>query len=110
MWTVGDVVRKIRKQRGLAIETLAKTAGLDKNTIGRLERGSPNPDSQTVTDVAKALRVSVAMLHALVPPSMDAETREVLKILGGLGKDAREDVLVVLRQEAANRADATDIR
>lgn len=66
-WHVGDVVRKLRLQRGLTQKQLAKRARLHHNTIVRLEDGDDGVQGRTLKQVADALGVSVPALWSLVP-------------------------------------------
>jgi len=88
-WTVGDVVRKLRKRRKLDLETFAHKAGLNKATAGRLERGSASPDSATVAAAAKALGLSVPALYALVPVAVSADLREIVEAFDRLKLEGR---------------------
>jgi transcriptional regulator with XRE-family HTH domain len=54
------VVRKLRSERGLAMEALAARAGVTLNTISRLELAQSDPSWSTVRQVAAALGVSLA--------------------------------------------------
>ena len=54
----GTRVRALRKQRGLAQETLALVCGLDRTYIGSVERGERNISLINIFRVASALGVS----------------------------------------------------
>ena len=60
--TIGPRLRHIRLERGLTVETLAKTVGLDKGFLSRLERGRKRPSVETVLRLSAALDVPVGLL------------------------------------------------
>jgi phage repressor protein C with HTH and peptisase S24 domain len=68
MFGVGDVVRKLRKERGLTLDGLAELAGVGKMTLMHLENENRDPRGSTINKVAKALGLRDAGgLFALVP-------------------------------------------
>lgn len=60
--TIGPRLRHIRLQKGLTVETLAASAGLDKGFLSRLERGTKRPSVETVLRLSAALDVPVGQL------------------------------------------------
>ncbi|MBP0495469.1 helix-turn-helix domain-containing protein [Pararoseomonas indoligenes] len=59
---LGARLRALRQARGLTLDTLAESAGLDKGYLSRLERGLKNPSIATVLRLSEALEVPVAEL------------------------------------------------
>lgn len=59
--TLGARIQRIRVRKGLSVRDLAESAGVNKNTILRLERGL-TPSYATLTRVCEALGVHVAQL------------------------------------------------
>lgn len=59
-WTLGDVVRRLREDRGWTREQLAERAGVHRTALGRLERDSDKSDRKTIENVAIALEVKVS--------------------------------------------------
>ena len=59
---IGKRVHKWRNRRSLSIEALAKKAGVNKNTIVRLEAGEKNTSLNTLSKVCSALEVSLDQL------------------------------------------------
>jgi transcriptional regulator with XRE-family HTH domain len=59
---LGRNVRRIRRERQLSLGTLARGAGLAKQTLANLESGSGNPTVETLLAVARALGVGVNWL------------------------------------------------
>ncbi len=66
-WTIGDVIRKQREDRGWTQLSLAKMARVNLNTISRVEAGHTFK-IETLERIAFALGYeSVADLYRLVP-------------------------------------------
>jgi phage repressor protein C with HTH and peptisase S24 domain len=63
---IGDVIRKLRTERGLDQRELAKMAGVSVTTLSELERGEGNKTIGTIAKVATALGTSVEQLHLAV--------------------------------------------
>lgn len=82
---IGKVLRTARKEKGLSIEMLAKTAGVGAGTVSMYERGMGNPTVQTLRRLADilglpltGLATSPSAVDALVPhPSSADENRTV---------------------------------
>lgn len=55
---LGDNVRRIRRERGITLETLAHEVGLAYSYMGQLERGQRNPTLNIVERLAVALKVN----------------------------------------------------
>jgi transcriptional regulator with XRE-family HTH domain len=62
--TLGESVRKYRKQAGLSQEKLAEKASLSTVFISQLERGVENISMDSLARIAKALRIRVNDLTA----------------------------------------------
>ena len=59
---LGQEIRERRTQLSFSQEALAHEAGLHRNVIGRLERGTYNPSLLTLLSIAVELDVSVSDL------------------------------------------------
>ena len=60
----GKRIRRFRKDRGLSQAALAKRAGLQTNTVARLERGEHRISDKTLEKLTKALSVTSSdILH-----------------------------------------------
>ena len=55
--SVGKRVRELREERGVGQAELARMAGLEKNTLYRIEAGRNEPRMDTIEAIARALRV-----------------------------------------------------
>lgn len=61
-----DVLRQLRKERGLSQEGLGFESGYHRTYISMLERGTMNPSLRTILSLAKALSTPAAEIVALV--------------------------------------------
>jgi len=61
---LGEEIRARRRQLRISQEQLAHDAGLHRNVIGRLERGSYNTTLLSLESIAARLRVPVSELIA----------------------------------------------
>jgi transcriptional regulator with XRE-family HTH domain len=58
----GARVRSARQRQGLTLDALAAAAGISRASLSNLERGEHSPSLTAATNVARALRVSLAEL------------------------------------------------
>src|SRR5215216_1074104 len=72
----GTRVRAARQRQGLTLDGLATAAGISLATLSNLERGEHSPSLTAATNVARALRVSLAELLG------DEDQRPVVTIPG----------------------------
>jgi len=54
----GQVLRQLRKEKGLSQEGLGFKTGYHRTYIGLLERGQKNPSLKTIFQLANALEIS----------------------------------------------------
>ena len=59
---VGRRIKQVRKELGLTQEQLAEKVNMHYTTISRIETGDSNPPVQTISKIAKALKVSTGEL------------------------------------------------
>lgn len=59
---LGKAIRSIRLAQGISQEKLALLAELDRSYVGRVERGDNNVAVLTLSRIANALGVSLAIL------------------------------------------------
>ena len=62
----GAAVRALRMERGIAQESLAHLAGIERSHMGKVERGEHMPTLAIIFKIAGALECSVAELMASV--------------------------------------------
>ena len=59
---IGIKIKLLRTKNNLSQEDLAFSAGLNKNSIGAIERGESSPTIDTLDKIARALGMSVVAL------------------------------------------------
>lgn len=60
--TIGTKIRRLRREEGITLDTLATRAGLSKSYISKLERGLQSPSISTLSNIASALGVDITEL------------------------------------------------
>lgn len=99
VFTIGDVIRKLRDLSGWSQEELGKRAGVNKETIVRVEAGL-STTTDTLTRIAEALGSNVASLYALTlkaAPNVSDVEDEIVDVSG----HTREDIPVIAEGEAS---------
>jgi transcriptional regulator with XRE-family HTH domain len=66
-WHVGDVVRKLREERGWTQEELAEKAGIGRQAVVKVEHDNAGQRKGNLAKVAKALGSSEPELYGMVP-------------------------------------------
>jgi transcriptional regulator with XRE-family HTH domain len=64
---VASLLRAVRLQRGLTLEALAKTTGVTKSYLSKIERQHSVPSIAVAMNVARALDIDVAQLFSEDP-------------------------------------------
>ena len=59
---LGYRIRYLRQQKGLSIETLSLEAGINRNYLGDLERGTRNPTLIILNKIATVLDIDLPTL------------------------------------------------
>ena len=62
---IGKVIRVLRTERGVTLESLAFEARTDASNLSRIERGVQQPTEEGLKAIAGALGTSVAAMYAL---------------------------------------------
>ena len=107
--TIGDRIQRTRLRQDLSVRDLAERAGVNKNTILRLEKGF-TPSYSTLNRVCTALGIHVAQLTEPEPDegetialhSRGEEVRQPFSLLR-ISNGSLEQTATVLYQEAAQR-------
>jgi len=56
---LGQIMRRMRNERGLSILDIREVTGLSKSTISDIETGKSSPTAETLQKIADALGVQV---------------------------------------------------
>ena len=57
------LVREVREKKNIKFETLAKSAGISKGTLSKIERQEEEPRLSTMIMIAVALKVELKELY-----------------------------------------------
>lgn len=93
-------LRKIRKERGLTQEQLARRSGIPRPNISKYEQGERDPHEATATKLADALGVTVDDLRADDSPYWLDQARRMAERLERSTATADMTVYEVARVEA----------
>lgn len=91
--SLGEKIRSLRRRRGLTVQGLASACNLSKGFISQVENGRTSPSLSTLTDMARVLGVSPALLVANGPPGAHVTRANGRNLgAGSLGVAAAEAV------------------
>lgn len=80
--TLGDKIRKIRQDKKLTQEDIAFEVGVNANSISRIERDLTDVNFSRLTQIANALKMTVAEILAYEEPNpFEAEVENLKKQL-----------------------------
>lgn len=75
---VGEIIREIRKSKGLSLGQVALRSGLDRTYISRIESGKiANPSHKTLEKMARGLKITEAELFRKGRPKAGVAEEEV---------------------------------
>lgn len=98
VFTIGDVLRKLREDRGLTIEALAAEARVNKGTISAIENNEGNPRIATLRRITGALGSDVSDVFAAAGRSMTSDpSRHTPSALAAAQQASRSAVGIVDR-------------
>jgi transcriptional regulator with XRE-family HTH domain len=94
---VGEKIRKLRRERELTQDQLAKKAGLNGRHVNRIEKGHVRPNPDTVNSLARALHIEPSELlrdveDASPPPRGAAAERNAASALAERLRERLADV------------------
>ena len=68
----GAAVRALRMERGIAQESLAHQAGIERSHMGKIERGEHVPTLPLILKIAAALGISASELMAATEKNLNS--------------------------------------
>lgn len=71
--TVGAVIRRLRKEKGLSQEVLSGFAGIGRTHLTMIENGRKNPNLDTVWKIALALEMRPSEFVALLESELNED-------------------------------------
>jgi len=60
------LVKKIRQEKNMTLETLAKLSGISKGHLSKIERQEREPKLSTVIQISSALEVDIKTLYKVI--------------------------------------------
>ena len=61
------LVKKIRLEKNMTLETLARLSGISKGHLSKIERQEREPKLSTILLIAMALKVDIKELYKVIP-------------------------------------------
>lgn len=90
---VGVNQKRLRGERGMSLDALAKASGVSRSRLSQIENGDANPSIATVWQIASALKVGFSELVAT--PEGDSQVVRVLETEPTISEDGRYRVYPV---------------
>lgn len=59
---IGENLKRLREERKLSLDKVAKLSGVSKSMLGQIERGEVNPTVSTVWKISNGLKISFTQL------------------------------------------------
>jgi len=59
---IGENLKRLRSEKSLSLDAVAKLSGVSKSMLGQIERGEVNPTISTIWRIANGLKVSFTSL------------------------------------------------
>lgn len=60
------LVKQVRQEKNMTLETLAKLSGISKGHLSKIERQERDPKLSTIIQIALALKVNVSELYEII--------------------------------------------
>lgn len=61
------LVKKVRLEKNMTLETLARLSGISKGHLSKIERQEREPKLSTIIQIALALKVDIEELYKVIP-------------------------------------------
>lgn len=59
------LIKEVRLQKNMTLETLAKLSGISKGHLSKIERQEREPKLSTIIQIARALKVDIDKLYKI---------------------------------------------
>ena len=70
---IGEVIRSLRKEKGLSQDVLSGLAGIGRTHLTMIENGKKNPNFETIWKIALALELKPSELVKLFESELNEE-------------------------------------
>ncbi|MEW6511849.1 MAG: helix-turn-helix transcriptional regulator [Bacteroidota bacterium] len=110
--TIGEKIRRIRREKDLSQEYVAEQVGVNVTYISKIERGKSDPDTELLTRIAKALGVQIVDFFAEEKQPMVQESHQpyqpgvFFSMPGNISEEQREQIKQIV--EALAKLDSGD--
>ena len=64
---LAENLRRMRENRRLSLDAVARLTGVSKSMLGQIERGEVNPTVSTMWKIAGGLKVNLSLIHISEP-------------------------------------------
>ncbi len=95
--TMGQIIRRLRKERNLTQEELAEQLNVTFQAVSRWENGTGMPDISQIVPLANVFGVSADVLFGIAPDAMERDIKEAVKFCK-LPETTNEQALSVWEQ------------
>lgn len=75
---IAENLKRMREERNLSLDYVAKLSGVSKSMLGQIERGEVNPTVSTIWKIANGLKISFTQLMSR--PEADIEQIDISEI------------------------------
>ena len=106
--TVGENIKKIRKEKGLTQKELGKLCGMSEAQIGQYENGLRNPKMETLEKIANALDISYFELLDISETTKESNIQKItlnVEIKNIDEETKKAEKLIELLKESKSLAD-----
>lgn len=107
MVTIGDIIKKMREERGLSQKEVATSVDIDRGQYSRIETNKVEPTLSTLEKLAKAFNVEVEDFFKKEPPvtvdSFDKSLVEKVKIIDELEEEQKSHIYAIIDMAVSNK-------
>ena len=104
---ITELINKIRKERGLSVDELARRSGVSKGTLSKITAGiNSNPTISTAEAIFKAMDCTFADIAAYAGETLSLHEMEILRLYRELDPVSRKAVYGLLHTESERKIPA----
>jgi transcriptional regulator with XRE-family HTH domain len=107
MVTLGDIIKKMREDRGLSQKEVASSVDIDRGQYSRIETNKVEPTLSTLEKLGRAFGVEVEDFFKKEPPlsvdSFDKSLVEKVKIIDELEAEQKSHIYAIIDMAVSNK-------
>lgn len=107
MVTLGDIIKKMREERGLSQKEVASSVGIDRGQYSRIETNKVEPTLSTLEKIAQAFKIEVEDFFKKELPvtvdSFDKSLVEKVKIIDELEPEQKNHIYAIIDMAVSNK-------